>query len=85
MLTIDQLSLRLPAGYQHRADGIVNLVAKRLADIAVDADLRVDRIHLSDVTVAPTATDADVATEIAHSIQRGLTINHSNVSNQGAP
>ncbi len=83
MLIIDQLSLRLPAGYEHRAHAIAQLVGQRLADIAVDGNLRVDRLHLSDVTVAPTSTDADVATSIAHSIRRGLITDHSSGSNRG--
>ncbi len=54
MLFIERLSLRLPAGYEHRADGILELVAQRLTDVAVDSDRRIAQLRVSGVTVAPT-------------------------------
>jgi hypothetical protein len=72
MLFIERFSLRLPPGYEHRADGISELVAQRLADVTVDGECRIAQLRVSGVTVAPTSTDAEVAGEIARAIQREL-------------
>ncbi len=77
MLFIERLSLRLPPGYEHRADGILELVAQRLTDVAVDSERRIAQLRVSGVTVAATFTDAEVAGEIARAIRSELHAGHA--------
>jgi len=74
-LTIDTLSLRLPAGFEHRAERIGRLLGDALAGIepgssAVPA--AIEHLALAPVAVAHNATDVEVAAGIAASVRHHL-------------
>ena len=72
MLTIDRLRLRLPAGFERRAERIGRLVGDALARIdtgAPGAALTLDRLALPPITIAPGASDFDVAAGVASSVR----------------
>ncbi len=73
MLKIDRLSLRLPPGFEHRADRLVDLVVRHLAETPVVESRTVGRITASPVSVDPSDTDRDIARDIAREIRRGMT------------
>jgi hypothetical protein len=71
-LVIDQLNLRLPAGFEHRASGIASELGELLAGMDPGADRAIDWLRLAPVQVAPAASDRDVADAIAAGIRNGL-------------
>ena len=79
MLTIDTLSLHLPAGFAHRAERIARLLGDSLAAIDCSASVSMDRLALPALHIAPDASDRDIASQIADSVHQ-----HLNVPRQGA-
>ena len=72
MLTIDRLSIHLPAGFEGRADSIAALIAERLADVPVAESRTVERLRVDEVVVDATHADTDLAERVAHAIRREL-------------
>ena len=75
MLTIDILRLQLPAGFERRAEHFGRLLGDALARIdtgAGGADLTLDRLALPLITIAPGASDFDVAAGIATSVHHQI-------------
>ena len=75
MLTIDTLRLQLPAGFEGRAERIGRLLGDALARIdtgAPAAGLTLERLALPRITIAPGASDFDVAAGIANSVSRRI-------------
>jgi len=75
VLTIDTLRLQLPAGFERRAERIGRLLGDALARIdtgATGADLTLDRLALPPITIAPGASDFDVAAGIASSVRQQI-------------
>ena len=75
MLTIDTLRLQLPAGFERRAERIGRLLGDALARIdtgAPGAELTLDRLALPPITIAPGASDFDVAAGIAASVHHQI-------------
>ena len=74
MLTIGRLRLSLPAGFEARAGRIASLVGDELAARLPLAagDVRLDRLTLPPVNVAPGASDRQVAGAVATAIAAGL-------------
>jgi hypothetical protein len=75
VLTIDTLRLQLPGGFERRAERIGRLLGGALAQIdtgAPGADLTLDRVALPRITIAPGASDVDVAAGIASSVSRQI-------------
>jgi len=75
VLTIDTLRLQLPAGFEGRAEGIGRLLGDALARIDTGApgpELTLERLALPRITIAPGASDFDVAAGIANSVSRRI-------------
>ncbi len=72
MLTIDTLSLQLPAGFEHRAERIGRLLGDALARLEVGSSIALDRLALPPIAIAPGASDRDVAAGIAASVHDQL-------------
>ncbi|MFY0568249.1 hypothetical protein ACN28E_31060 [Archangium lansingense] len=74
MLSIDALSLQLPAGFEHRAQAIAHLVGRELASLSLPASLSLSlpRLVVPPLTVDPAAPDAQVAAHIAGAIRAEL-------------
>ena len=75
MLTIGALSLQLPAGFERRAERIGRLLGDALVRIDVGApgaELTLDRLALPPITIAPGASDYDVAAGIASSVRQQI-------------
>lgn len=72
MLTIDTLSLRLPAGFEHRAERIGRLLGDALARLAPGSSIALDRLALPPFAIAPGASDVSIAAGIAASVHRQL-------------
>jgi len=53
VLTIDTLSLRLPAGFEHRAERIGRLLGDGLASLAHRSSIALDRLALPPISIAP--------------------------------
>jgi hypothetical protein len=71
-LHIDQLRLRLPPGYEHRAAGIAREVAALLAEGDAGRARSLALLRVPPLRVAPGASDRDVAHAIAASIRDRL-------------
>ncbi|CAM3971856.1 hypothetical protein [Corallococcus exiguus] len=69
MLTIDALHLRLPAGFERRADTLVRLVARELSRVHAvnEGTHHVPSAHLS-LHVDLSLPDGEVASRIAHAL-----------------
>jgi len=75
VLTIGALSLQLPAGFERRAERIGRLLGDALVRIDVGApgaELTLDRLALPPITIAPGASDYDVAAGIASSVRQQI-------------
>ena len=75
MLTIDTLRLQLPAGFEGRAERTGRLLGDALARIdarAPGAELTLERLTPPPITIAPGASDFDVAAGIASSVSRQI-------------
>ena len=72
MLTVDRLSLRLPAGFEHRANRIASLVAQQLATTQLSASQAIAHMRVSGVEMTASHTDHDIAARIGQAIQRQL-------------
>lgn len=71
MLTIDRLRLRLPPGYEGRAESIALEVAEALSRSPVGGDRSLDSLTVGPVPIASGA-DKAVAADIAAAIQSRL-------------
>lgn len=72
MLTVDRLSLRLPAGFEHRANRIATLVAQQLATTPLSASRAITHLRVGEVEMTASHTDHDIAVRIGRAIQREL-------------
>ncbi len=72
MLTVDRLSLRLPAGFEHRASSIASLVAQQLATTQLSASQAIAHMRVGEVETTASHTDHDIAVRIGQAIQREL-------------
>ena len=68
MIDIGRLRLRLPAGYQGRADAIARLVAAELRGRLGGVEGGIEDLRVGPVEVAPGADDRAVAQAIAGSV-----------------
>jgi hypothetical protein len=68
MLSIDSLRLRLPAGFEHRAQRIGRLLGEALARIELGSSAVIEGLALAPIAIAGNATDAEVASGIADAV-----------------
>ena len=68
MWTFDQLRLVLPAGFEHRAEGIARRVAEELADLPAPGDVALRSLSLPPIEIRAGASDRQIAGRIARSI-----------------
>ena len=71
-LHIDELRLRLPAGYEHRAGAIAREVAVFLGEADVGAYRSDALVRVPPLRVSAAASDQEVAKAIAASIRSSL-------------
>ena len=72
-LTVDRLSLRLPPGFEHRADTIARRVGDELAQLQWAGGYDLDHLHLAPQTVRPEQSDRQIAAQIARAIHSQIT------------
>lgn len=72
MLTIDRMTLRLPASLRGRAEGIARLVGAALADPPRTQSRRIGRLEVPEIVVHSATSDADIARTIATAIDAGI-------------
>lgn len=68
MWTFDQLRLVLPAGFEHRAEGIARRVAEELAGLPAPADVSLRSLSLPPIQIQAGSSDRQIASQIARSI-----------------
>ncbi len=68
MIHIDSLRMRLPTGFQHRAQNIAHLVAASVGNAALSGEYRLKHLSTPAIQVSANTTDQ----EIAHSIVTGI-------------
>jgi len=69
MLHIDRMRMQLPAGFEHRAANIAQLVGDAMGKYQATENQTLDRLAIGPVQISPNATDQ----EIAHSIAERIT------------
>ncbi len=72
MWTFDQLRLVLPAGYEHRAEGIARRVAEELAELPAPGDVALRSLSLPPIQIQAGTSDRQIASQIARSIARSV-------------
>jgi hypothetical protein len=72
-LTIDRLSLRLPAGFEHRADTIARGVGDELARLPWPGGCHLDNLQIAPQTVQPEQSNHQIAAQIARAIHSRIT------------
>jgi hypothetical protein len=72
MLSIEHLRIRLPPGFEHRAADIARLVGQRLGELAGSGLRSAESVSVPKVRLAPGATNAQVAENIARAISTSL-------------
>lgn len=65
MIYIEQLRMRLPAGFEHRAASIARQVGKLLATQSVSEDLSIDSVSISPQQIRANSADEEIAQMIA--------------------
>ncbi len=70
MLRIDRLSLRLPAGMEHRAGSIAREIGEAWPHMHLSRSERIKRVRLDPVHVGSDATDRAIARAVATQIVR---------------
>ncbi len=68
MLRVEQLRLKLPAGFEHRAGGIARLVGEGLTTIPTKHSVTLDRLSVGPVRIGENFTDLQIAQHIVKSI-----------------
>ena len=68
MLSVERLHLQLPAGFEHRAEGIARLVGEKLATVPIKTSVTLDRLSLKPVRIGENATNQQIAQNIVKSI-----------------
>ncbi|MDR4518614.1 MAG: hypothetical protein MRK00_14690 [Nitrosomonas sp.] len=81
--SIEQLNLRLPPGYERRADAIARDVARQLARLPVAQSFELKTLAVPKVNIFNGETDQVIARRIAQSIHAQLHV--SGVSGQRNP
>lgn len=71
-LTIDHLTMQLPAALAQRSEGISRCVIEELRRLPFAASLRMDRLSLPPLTAAAAETDAIIGARIAGAIHAEL-------------
>ena len=72
VLTIEQLNLTLPAGFEKRADAIARDVARELAHMPVAQSLEIKSLSMPKVKIFNGETNQVIARRIAQSIHAQL-------------
>lgn len=68
MIQIDSLQMRLPAGFQHRAQNIAYLVAASVGEVALSGEHHLKHLSTATIRISGNTTDE----EIAHSVVTGI-------------
>ena len=68
-LLIETLNLRLPSGFEGRADAIARETAHQLARLSMDQSVQLDTVTLPAVRLQGGETNGVIARRIAQSIQ----------------
>ena len=69
MMHIDKITLRLPPGFEGRAESIVRLIGERLADMKMPGrGGRIDRMAIGPLTISPGRSDRDIATMVRENL-----------------
>ena len=71
--TVDRLSLRLPPGFEHRADTIARGVGDELARLPWPGDYHLDHLQIAPQTVRPEQSNHQIAAQIARAIHSRIT------------
>jgi hypothetical protein len=66
--TFDQLRLVLPAGFEHRAEGIARRVAEELAGLPAPGDVSLRSLSLPPIEIQAGTSDREIAGRIVRSI-----------------
>ena len=72
MIHIDSLNLRLPTGFQHRAQNITHLVTASLGEVALSGEHHLDHLSTSTIRISRNTTDSEIAHSIVKEIVAGL-------------
>ena len=72
-LTIDRLSLRLPPGFEHRAETIARGVGDELVRLPWSGDCHLDHLQIAPQTVRPEQSNHQIAAQIARAIHSRIT------------
>jgi len=72
MLSIEHLNLHLPAGYEHRANSIVRLIAKELAGMPVSQSADIASLQVPEVRLHQGQSDRQAASAVAQAIHRQI-------------
>lgn len=67
-LQIGRMSLQLPAGFEHRGDGIARRLADELARLPVKRSLLKERVTLAPLQLHPAEADIALASRIARAL-----------------
>lgn len=68
MIEIEQLSLRLPAGFEHRSSSIARLVGEALSAAGTLPCDHIESLTLPPLRAAPNASDGEIARQVANGI-----------------
>jgi hypothetical protein len=65
MLNIERMRIQLPAGFEHRAATIANLLGEAMAEIHPSESRTLDRLSIGPVQVSPNASNQEIAHSVA--------------------
>lgn len=71
-ITIGQMRLSLPPGYEHRAQGLARRVVDRLSTYVWERPIHVERVAVPPIRAVPGESEAALAVRIADAVYRQL-------------
>ena len=72
MIKIDRMSLRLPQGFESRANAIARQIGDGLNHRNLRRSVNIDRLHVPPVSVSPHEGDGAVARKVVDAILKGI-------------
>lgn len=85
MLSIDRLNLTLPAGFEHRAEDILDHLTRTLADMSFEHSQAIEYLALEPMQVRSEHSNLDIARAIASNLQGAIPTANTQAVTSPAP
>ena len=64
MLLIDRMRIQLPAGFEHRASNISDLIGESMSEFQPKENKKLDNLSIGPIHISSNASDHDIARNV---------------------